>query len=231
LDNFDARKKTNQKSELPAEPVVHWRLDQWFPNIPAPVKEKLKVFSDEMVKFNKTLNLVSPKTVPHSDIIHFSDSILAVQLIYNTCKPTEIYDFGSGSGFPGIVMALLYPSTKVNLVESDPKKADYLKHCVNTLGLTNAKVLAVSLDTLPANSVKYGMSRGLSTISKSILSARKIFSKGGTYFHLKSEEWASELSDIPTQLCSFWQPGLVGEYKLPVGEVKFAVVKTDKISD
>ncbi len=44
-------------------------------------------------------------------------------------------------------------------------------------------------------------------------------------FSYKGEEWGIELGEIPTQLCSVWSPSLVSDYKLPVGAMKFAVIK------
>jgi 16S rRNA (guanine527-N7)-methyltransferase len=74
------------------------------------------------------------------------------------------------------------------------------------------------------------MSRGLANISKSILMLRKVFVPNGVYFHFKSEGWASEVAEIPTALCSYWIPELVSDYMLPVGEVKFSIVKTIRTS-
>ncbi|MCX7978379.1 MAG: class I SAM-dependent methyltransferase, partial [Bdellovibrionaceae bacterium] len=82
----------------------------------------------------------------------------------------------------------------------------------------------------PQGSVEHCVSRGLANISKSILLTRKIVKSGGVFYHMKGESWANEIADIPTQLCSIWSPALVKEYRLPVGEARFALVKTTKIS-
>jgi 16S rRNA (guanine527-N7)-methyltransferase len=211
--------------------TVHWRIDQWYPDLNPEVRASLKKFQEELFKFNKTVNLIGVKTIPFSDAIHFGDSILASRIILNDTKADEIYDFGSGNGFPGLVLALMAPQKKVVLVDFDQRKAEFLKHVISELRIKNASVLVRPVESLPEGSVKCAVSRGLAAISKSILLARKSFVIGGAYYHMKSEEWATEIADIPTQLCSFWQPGLVGEYKLPVGEVRFAVVKTEKIKD
>lgn len=227
----DPKVKTDPKTNLGESTPVQWRIDTWFPDIDEPTRKKLKNFHEELLKFNKTVNLISVKTIPQADAIHFADSILACRFIHNHNTIDEIYDFGSGNGFPGLIFSILFPKTKVHLVELDQRKAEFLKHCITALGLKNTDVMIRAIESLPERSVKYAMSRGFSSITKAIMSTRKIFPKGGRYFHLKSEEWASEVAQIPTQLCSFWTPSLAGEYKLPVGEVKFAVVKTDKIND
>lgn len=210
---------------------IHWRIDQWFPDLNPEVRAKLKAFHGELLKFNKTVNLIGVKTIPFADAIHFADCIMATRSINQSTKLTEIHDFGSGNGFPGIVIAIMNPQTKVSLVEFDTKKAEFLKHAVTELGLKNAEVLIRNVEALKEGSVKTAISRGFAPISRSLLVARKLIPDGGSYYHMKSEEWATEIADIPTQLCSYWQPGLLAEYKLPVGEVRFAVVKTEKIGN
>ena len=59
---------------------------------------------------------------------------------------------------------------------------------------------------------------------------RKACPQGARLYHLKSEEWSMEVAQIPTQLCALWTPALVGNYKLPVGELAMSVVRTDRLS-
>ncbi len=215
-----------------ADPVgAAWRVPEWFPDIPADQLLKLKKYHDELLRFNRSLNLIGVKTIPIADAIHFADSIISSRLIAKSGKVDELYDLGSGNGFPGLVYAILFPQTKVKLVDSDVRKCEFLKHTAASIGVTNVEVLARQVESLPEKSVKFAVSRGFASIPKSILITRKIVQTKGAYFHLKSEEWAKEIADIPTQLCSFWLPSALGEYKLPIGEIKFAVVKTEKIKD
>lgn len=208
-----------------------WRIPEWFPDVPGDQLLKLKKYHDELLRFNRSLNLIGVKTIPVADAIHFADSIISARLIAKSGKIDELYDLGSGNGFPGLVFAILYPQTKVKLVDADTRKCEFLKHTASHIGLTNVEVLARQVETLPEKSINFAVSRGFASIPKAILVTRKLVKTGGAYFHLKSEEWAKEIADIPTQLCSFWLPSALGEYKLPIGEIKFAVVKTEKIKD
>lgn len=214
-----------------AAQVVHWRIDEWFPDLGKEASQQLKLFHGELLKFNRNLNLISAKTIFHADLVHFADSILASRVIMKAePKLDEIYDLGSGNGFPGIVFATLFPKVKLVLVDSDERKCEFLKHAVAALSLRNTTVKIGTIETLPANSVKYCMSRGLSNISRAILTARRAVPTGGSYFHLKGDNWSTEVGEIPTQLCSVWSPSLAGDYKLPIGEFKLSIVRTDKIS-
>lgn len=221
-----------RKGEEESVPTNSWRLGEWFPDLTADQISQFKKYFDELIRFNQTINLVSPKTIPFADAIHFSDSIMACRLIRAEVPAGKtIYDIGSGNGFPGLVYAILYPDTKLILVDSDQRKVEFLKFTIGALKLTNVTTVRDAVEAIPDNTVEFAISRGFAAIPKAIYLTRKTLKKGGKYFHMKSEEWATEVAQIPTQLCSFWHPGLLGEYKLPVGQgIKFAVVKTDKIT-
>ncbi len=207
-----------------------WKIKEWFPELEDKVVSALKLYADILIKFNKTINLVGPKTIPFLDSLHFSDSIMAQRIILeNSPNIDHIYDFGSGNGFPGLVFGILEKKMKVTLVDSDSRKIEFLKHVISNLQLNNVFTVNSTIENLPQNSVNFAVSRGLANISKSILVARKCFSKKGIYFHMKSEQWGLEVSEIPIQLCSIWEPALVKEYKLPVVPVKFAIIATTKI--
>lgn len=212
-------------------PVIQWRINEWFPDLSPEIKTCLKSYHDELIKSNKTLGLVSPKAIFVADAIHFADSILASRIVGSSIdKAQSIYDFGSGNGFPGVVFGILNPQVNVVLVESDSRKCEFLTGLVASLKLKNISVQNKTVESLGDGTIQFAMARGFSNISRALMAARKSIVKGGALFHLKSEEWGIEVGEIPTQLCSIWSPSLAGEYKLPVGAVKFAVVKTVKIS-
>lgn len=207
-----------------------WRIDAWFPDISEGNRTKLKAYSSELVRANKLGNLVSPKTMPLADAIHFSDGIVGGRIVLNQIQEgSTIFDFGSGAGFPGLVMAILSPKHNFALVENDLKKVDFLRGVLATLGLANVVVRNGGVESIESASVQFGVVRGFANISKTILLLRRCFVNGGSLFHFKGEQWSMEVGEIPTQLCSVWTPALVAEYKLPIGPMKFGIVKTTKI--
>lgn len=222
----------NNKNKPPDnKPKEFWRIKEWFPDISDEVEQKLKNFNSELIKFNSALSLVSDKTLPLADAIHFSDCILGCREIVKDAKPSSIIDIGSGNGFPSLVMAMLYPSIKVTVIERDTRKVEFLKHVAHQTKLTNFECQINAIDTIPASSIDLVVMRGFAAISKALLALRKQVKKGGSLYMFKSEEWPTEVANIPSQLCSHWTPSLVGEYRLPIGEVKFAVVKLKKIAE
>lgn len=211
-------------------PTIHWRINEWFPDLSPEIRTGLKTYHDELITWNRTVNLVSAKTIFVADAIYFADAILSSRIIVSTtANLNKIYHVSAGAGFPGLIMAVLFPQIQVALLETEPKKIDFLNHIIKLLNLKNATVENKSFESLPEGSVQFAMARGFASISKTIFLARKPMKKGGVFFHLKGEEWGIEVGEIPTQLCSIWTPSLVGDYKLPIGSIKFSVIKTDKI--
>lgn len=209
----------------------NWRIKTWFPDLDEAALARLKNYHTQLLKFNRAVNLISSKTILHADAIHFADSIFSCESVYKKANKNEyLYDIGSGNGFPGLVYSCLYPDQKVILLDSDERKCEFLKHAIKQLGLANAQVKNMKVEALGVDEVSQAITRGFSPLPKMLLMMRKMVRVGGVVFHMKSTEWSLEVSQMPTQLCSIWQPSLEREYKLPVGEIKMFLVKTEKIA-
>lgn len=206
-----------------------WRVPKWFPQLSPDVQALLQSYHAELLKFNAKLNLVSRNSEREADEIHFADSIMACEMILADSKVSRVFDLGSGNGFPGLVMAILDPTREMNLVESDVRKCEFLKHIVHTLKLPRVNILNVRLETLVGSKIEMAINRGFASISGTSLACNRILEKGAVVYHLKGNSWAKEIGEMPVQLISFWEPRLVGEYSLPVSQVRHAIVSTHKI--
>ena len=103
-----------------------------------PAIPDLKKYWELLLTWQKSVNLISPKTIENGWERHILDSAQLYFLISN--QQDSLMDVGSGGGLPGIVMAILNkalkgPLKKIVLVESDMKKALFLKECVRQLRL------------------------------------------------------------------------------------------------
>jgi len=96
-------------------------------------------------KWNQKINLSAHRSPQDSIEKNFLDSLF----VGSELKGSSILDFGSGAGFPGLVLAVLYPDKKFFLVEADQKKSSFLKFIRTQLHLMNVEVLNqyVSLET------------------------------------------------------------------------------------
>lgn len=215
-----------------APPPPSWKTPRWFTNLDAQTLKSLKIYWEELIKFNKTVNLISPKTISNADSVHFGDSIKAARIVYeNNNNIKELSDLGSGNGFPGLVLGLMYPQIKVTLVDVDQRKCEFLKHVVAKTSARNVFVSTTNVEQLKEDSLETAVTRGFASIPKAMLMLRNSVKVGGAIYFLKSEEWSQEVVTLPSQLCSVWTPELVGEYSPPESSAKFFVVKATKIAN
>lgn len=215
-----------------SENAVNWRIGEWFPQFDQKIHAQLKVYFDELLKFNKVVNLISSKTVATADSVHFADSILACEVVNKKInKNVELYDIGSGNGFPGLVYSILYPLQKIVLVDTDERKCEFLKHVATLLGNGNIEVQTKKIEAFGPDSIEQAICRGFAPLPRMLLSLRKTVRRGGQIFHMKAEEWGMEVSQIPIQLCSAWQPLMDGEYLLPDSNTKLFVIRTERLGN
>ncbi len=86
---------------------------------------RLQIYHDLLIKWQKAINLVSPKTLGEIWFRHFADS---AQVSDHIPKNSSVADLGSGAGFPGLVLAIMRPDLEIHLIESDLRKSEFLKN-------------------------------------------------------------------------------------------------------
>jgi 16S rRNA (guanine527-N7)-methyltransferase len=102
------------------------------------IDSKLSSYLHLLVKWNGKINLTSEKT--SSEILHrhIFDSLQYARVI----SPNDnIMDIGSGAGFPGVPLKIVYPSLALTLVESQRKRCSFLESVVFNLALKNTRVV------------------------------------------------------------------------------------------
>jgi len=208
---------------------AQWRLHQWFgDSLTEQQFHDLRLFHVELIRFSDKINLVSINTLYISDQMHFADSVYGSRFVLEDLNSNEIVDIGSGNGFPGLVLAILNRDVNVIFVETRGKKVEFIKHVCSRLGLENVKVLHTRIEDLPAQSVKAAISRGFAPLPKALLTTRGIFDSGGTYYHMKSDGWASEVGSMPPQLIRMWNVEHLGDYAIPDSDLTRTVIKATK---
>lgn len=197
-----------------------------FPELNEKQGDQLKVFHVELLKFTKALNLISPTTIKDLQNIHFYDCLMAVRSILHAGP--EVFDIGSGNGFPGIVLAVVSPDQSIQMIESDRRKAEFLKHVIFKAQIPNARVLNQRVETLPPNSISLAISRAFAPLNEAIPLVDRAFSVGGRYFHMKNENWDEELSRLSSQFGQRWEHEVVQTYQIPGESKKKQVVCGEK---
>lgn len=100
---------------------------------------QLARYADELQHYNQHTNLTAISEPVEIYRRHFLDSLSLAPYLGE--QPDSLVDLGSGGGFPGIPLKLLYPDMRLTLVESVAKKTQFLRHLVGCLGLSQVRVL------------------------------------------------------------------------------------------
>ena len=166
-------------------------------NVSRETLQKLKDFKVQLLEWNQKINLVSKNAENELDFRHILDSLQLLEHIDNNAK--LIIDIGSGSGFPGIVLAIVLqekiPEARIVLVESITKKTVYLKDVCGCLGLTNVEVVNNRAENIVFKNADYITARAVATIDKIYNFTKTIYSKNTRYLLLKGKSGNDELQE------------------------------------
>lgn len=217
-------------SSAPKVQAPLWRIQDWFKDLNAETSAQLALFHRELLNANKMMSLIPAKTVLTADQAHFAECIMASQLVMQVNPEMKsIWTFGSGNGFPGIIFAILYPKVVVEVNEPEARKIEFLKSMVSILKLSNLNIQNTAFERIPANSVQNSLCRGFADMTKTMMAFRAIVPSGGNAYSIKAENWGVELSRVPTQLCSLWEPKLIKDFQVPLAQKKSSLINIKRI--
>jgi 16S rRNA (guanine527-N7)-methyltransferase len=100
--------------------------------------QQISAYLDLLLRWNARMNLTAVRDAESIVTRHFGESLFAARHLFPAAADpnTSLIDIGSGAGFPGIPIKLWNPQLQVTLIESNHKKATFLREVVRTLGLT-----------------------------------------------------------------------------------------------
>ena len=111
---------------------------KYFPNLTEDQIEKFKRLESLYQDWNLKINVVSRKDIDELYLRHVLHS-LAIAKVLEFKDGSKILDVGTGGGFPGVPLAILFPECSFHLVDSIAKKLKVVDEVVSGLGLTNVK--------------------------------------------------------------------------------------------
>ncbi len=109
--------------------------------------DKFSLFEELLLSWNEKFNLTA--ITKEDEILekHFIDSLYASKFI-DLNKKATLLDIGSGAGFPGIPLAILFPNLTISLVESNSKKVSFLNEVRSSLNLNNVFIFNARIEDL-----------------------------------------------------------------------------------
>ncbi len=172
-------------------------------------------------RWNATYNLTAVREPRQMVTLHLLDSLA---IAAHTGGISRLADLGTGAGLPGIPLAIARPDLQVTLVESNGKKARFLREAVRQLGLGNARVAESRAEALDEPGAYDAITaRALATLAQIIAAGGHLVAPGGRLLAMKGQRPDAELAALPAD----WQlqamhrlqvPGLDAERHLAVVE-------------
>ena len=161
-------------------------------NVSRETLDKLQVYADLLLKWQASVNLVGPGTVPEIWHRHFYDS---AQLFPYLISDGPVIDMGSGAGFPGLVLAAM-GRPNVILIESNGKKCTFLRDVNRQLSLdvTICQARIEACGPLPV--ARYVVSRALAPLEMLLLYAHPLLADDGTCLFFKGRSVETELTTV-----------------------------------
>ncbi len=101
--------------------------------------DNLNTYYNLLIEENNKYNLTSITDIEQVYLKHFYDSLTLTKII--NLSNQELCDIGTGAGFPGIVLKIIYPNLKITLVESNTKKCKFISLITQKLNLTNVTII------------------------------------------------------------------------------------------
>ncbi|WP_353779853.1 16S rRNA (guanine(527)-N(7))-methyltransferase RsmG [Winogradskyella sp. 3972H.M.0a.05] len=111
---------------------------KYFPNLTNTQIEQFKLLEDLYQDWNLKINVVSRKDIDELYIRHVLHS-LAIAKVIQFKDGSSIMDVGTGGGFPGVPLAILFPECQFHLVDSIAKKLKVVNEVVDGLGIENVR--------------------------------------------------------------------------------------------
>jgi len=155
--------------------------------------EKLRLLQSLVEKWNPRINLVARSTLPDLWARHIEDSAF---LCLHAPEARLWADFGAGGGFPGLVVATILQDrgvdTRIVLVESDLRKATFLREASRQMGLS-VDIHSERVEALPPLMADIVSARALATLDALCGLAHRHLSPAGICLFPKGERFAEEV--------------------------------------
>ena len=160
------------------------RLD--IPPVNQSIISQFQVYLELLWKWNQKINLTSEKSPKGILERHIFDSLQYARAL---SSKDEIADIGSGAGFPGIPLKIIYPDLKITLIESQRKRCSFLQTAILKLGLEGIGVINERAEKiLPPGLVEVVILRAVSDINNCLELAAPFLKNGGEVILKKNFE-------------------------------------------
>ncbi len=196
---------------------------------------QFKSYQQELLEWNQKTNLTSITEPVQVEIKHFIDSLSCLKII-DSPRSNKIIDIGSGAGFPGIPIKIVYPNKDIILLEATQKKVDFCRHILNKFNLNpNAALVGraedIAHDVNQREKYDIAISRAVASLPALMELLLPFVKVGGTAIAMKGKDIQQELVSAERALQILGgRIELVQKIFLPILEEERNLIKISKIN-
>ncbi|MCL2027620.1 MAG: 16S rRNA (guanine(527)-N(7))-methyltransferase RsmG [Bacteroidales bacterium] len=190
-------------------------IEQYFPNLTEKQYRQFAILPELYADWNEKINVISRKDIENITEKHILHS-LAIAKVIQFKPETKILDVGTGGGFPGIPLAIMFPECEFHLVDSIAKKIKVVSEISNAVGLTNVKAEQARAETLKAQ-YDFVISRAVTAFPEFLSWVKKNISKANHnelpngILYLKGGDLSEEFLGFESQTTFFDIPNYFDE--------------------
>lgn len=177
-------------------------LNTHFPSLTVEQKRQFSLLSDLYKDWNMKINVVSRKDIDELYVRHVQHS-LGIAKIQQFLPGTSVIDVGTGGGFPGVPLAILFPETHFTLVDAIGKKIKVVDEVVAGLGLTNVTTINDRVENVKGH-FDFIVSRAVAAMPtfvhwiKGKIKKDSLHKRRNGILYLKGGDLSEELKDYKT---------------------------------
>jgi 16S rRNA (guanine527-N7)-methyltransferase len=137
-------------------------ITKYFPDLTRDQLDKFRQLEELYIEWNSKINVISRKDMEHFYERHVLHSLGIAKVIQFT-PGAQVLDVGTGGGFPGIPLAIVFPETKFLLVDSIGKKIKVVEEVAHAAGITNVEAVKARAEEVKGK-FDFVVSRAVTTL-------------------------------------------------------------------
>ena len=176
--------------------------------------QQLDKYYELLIEWNEKINLTRITEYEDVYLKHFYDSLTIAKVVNLSTKKT-LCDVGTGAGFPGVVLKIVYPNLKITLVDSLQKRVNYLNEIVNELGLEDIHAIHSRGEDFK-ETFDVVTARAVANIEKLVTYTMHLVNKDGIFVAMKGNIDDELTAQVEKKLSKKYKIEQIEKFLLPI---------------